>query len=46
MKKYSMGADYVAPLCQVITFMLDGCVLAMSGLLENMDDNNVYTEEL
>lgn len=45
MKKYSMGADYLSPLCEVITLMLDRSVLAMSGLVENMDDNKIYTEE-
>lgn len=46
MKKCSNGADYASPLCEVITIMLDRSVLTMSGLLENMDDNKIYTEEI
>ena len=41
----SMGADYVSPLSQEIEMMLDGSVLTMSGLLDDLDDNSIYTEE-
>ena len=46
MKMCSMGADYVSPLCKEIAMMLDRSVLTTSGLLENMDDNKIYTEEI
>lgn len=45
MKTCSMGADYVSPLCKEIEMMFNGSVLTMSGLLENLDDNSIYTEE-
>ncbi len=45
MKMCSMGADYVSPLCKEIAMMLDGSVLTMSGLLDDLDDNSIYTEE-
>lgn len=44
-KVFQGGADYSAPICEVLTVVLEGTVLSTSGSLGDLDDNNIYTEE-
>lgn len=46
-KKVFQGADYSAPICEVLTVVVEGSILTTSpgGSLGDLDDNDIYTEE-
>lgn len=49
MKKnvFQGGAAYSAPICEVLTVVVEGSILTTSpgGSLGDLDDNDIYTEE-